>query len=180
MGGPNFELVSDLMRVWVRSDIALADKTLANPQNAVAIMDGEWLTYDSATKLVRPTDITSVNDEVGNNDHLLFPVWSERGRSDVQTIGQMPVIYQGVYEADTTIFDAAVDIGAGDPITAVGQPLKLATISLTTPTGSARLYTGIVGSLYNEAVPAPTHWVGYVVKLPANNGGKLRFYAKAR
>ena len=166
----NFEPVSDFLKEH-RRDFPLADGSLADPSNAVCAIDGEWWILDSAgKKLVRATDITSVGDEPGNNDFLLMPSWAERGRTDVQAMAsrKMPVLFMGDYEIDTRIFNAAVTVGTGAAITTVGQPLKVATITI-----GSRNFSGLVGAAYNEAAPAK--FVGYVTRLPAQNNGKLRF-----
>lgn len=170
----NFEPVSDILPV-VRRNYPLADKTLIQPNNAVVLVDGEWMKINSAGQLLRATDIASVGDEPGNNDFLLVPSWAERGRTDIQATADKvyPVLWMGFWEFDTRIFDAAATVGTGAAITEVGQPLKVATITF-----GGRNFSGLVGALYNEAAPAK--FVGYVTRLPAQNNGKLRFVAGYR
>lgn len=165
----NFEPLSDILPVH-RRDFALADKTLANPLNAVALVDGEWMTINSSLQALRATDVTTPGAEPGNYTFLLNPTFAERGRYDTQAIAgtKFPLLWLGEYEFDTRIFDATTVVGTGAAITLVGQPLKVATITL-----SGRNFTGLVGAVYNEA--APTKFVGYVTRLPTNNSGKLRF-----
>ncbi len=161
----NFEPASDILATQ-RRDFALNDPTLANPLNAVALVDGEWMVINSSYKIVRATAIASVGDPALQTS---YPLIAERGRYDVQANSQrkMPIIFMGDYEADTRIFDAAVSIGSGAPITAAGQPLKVATITIGT-----RNYTGLVG---HGGTADNNPIVGRVTRLPANNGGKLRF-----
>lgn len=158
----NFEPVRDVMPVQ-RADFPLADKTLANPLNAVALVDGEWMVINSDYKMVRASTIGSVGDEATARS---YPLWAERGRYDMQALGKAPLLWLGSWEFDTRIFDAAATPGSGAAITAVDQPLKVATITL-----GSRNYTGIVGhgGSGDSAIV-----VGYVTRLPANNGGKLR------
>jgi hypothetical protein len=78
----------------------------------------------------------------------------------------MPVLWMGAWEFDTRIFDASAAIGTGAAITLVDQPLKVATIAI-----GGRSYTGLVGS---DSTDSGAIVVGYVTRLPANNGGKLR------
>jgi hypothetical protein len=165
----NFEPVSDMMSV-VRRNYPLADKTLIQPNNAVVLVDGEWMTINSAGKLLRATTIGSLGDEPGNYTFILVPSWAERGRTDIQASADKvyPVLWMGSYEFDTRVFDAAATVGTGAPITQIGQPLKVATIAI-----GGRNFTGLVGAVYNEAAPAK--FVGYVTRLPAQNNGKLRF-----
>lgn len=160
----NFEPVTDVNPIH-RRDVALADKTLCDPMNALCLVDGEWMVFDSSAKLVRAADVTTP----GNPAALIsFPLFAERGRYDVQAMAdrKMPILMLGQYEFDTRIFDAVTVVGSGAAITTMLQPVKVATITL-----GARNYVGLLGSAYadNAAI------VGYVTRLPTNNGGKLRF-----
>lgn len=163
----NFTPVSDVLAIH-RRDFPLADKTLANPNNAVCLIDGEWLTLNSSRQLIRPTNIASL----GNNATVLsFPLFMEKGRTDVQamSLAKTMVLWMGVYEFDTRIFDASVTIGSGAPITTMFQPLKVATIAI-----SGRNVSGLVGH-GGSGDTDPMR--GYVTYLPASNGGQLRFRA---
>lgn len=165
----NFEPVSDMLTV-VKRVFPLADKTLIQPLNAVALVDGEWLTTNAAGQLLRATNIAVVGNEPGNYTFGLFPSWSERGRTDIQATADKvyPILWGGFWEFETRIFDAAATVGTGAPITQMWQPLKVATITF-----GGRNFSGLVGAVYNEAAPAK--FVGYVTRLPAQNNGKLRF-----
>ena len=162
----NFEPVSDIMVLWIR-DLPLANPDLANPLNSVAIVDGEWLTLDTNYKWVRATDITSL---ASISTLKSFPCFSELGRSDRLGMSQKKTsaIFRGESEFETRIYDSAV----GTPITYVMQPLKVRTIVIGT-----RNFTGLVGHGGSGDTDAV---VGYVTKLPANNGGKLRFISGYR
>lgn len=167
----NFEPVSDVLPL-TRRDFPLADPTLADPTNtATGTVDGEWMTLNSSYQLVRGASIAAAGNQATVR---CFPLWAERGRYDVQAIAsrKMPVLYLGFYEFDTRIFDAAAVVHAGAAITTVMQPLKVASITIGT-----RVYCGLVGSA-GAADTDPI--VGYVTRLPANNGGKLRFIAGYR
>jgi hypothetical protein len=170
VGRVNFELISDLLDMQ-RRDFPLADTTLADPTGATCLVDGEWMTLDTSYKLVRASTITNLNEEASKRS---FPLFAEKGRYDVRAIAgtKMPVLFIGEYEADTRIFNASADLGSGDPITAVMQPLKVATISIGT-----RYYTGLVG---HGGSGDTSLIVGYVTRLPASNGGKLRFISGGR
>lgn len=166
----NFEPVSDVLPVQ-RRDFPLSDPTLAQPLNAVALVDGEWMTITSTYKLVRAADVTVLGTAGAAGIATLrsFPLFAERGRYDVQAIAgtKMPILFRGEYEFDTRIFDAAAVCGSGAAITTVMQGLKSATIAL-----GGRNYCGLVGhGGAGDASPV----LGYVTRLPAANGGKLRF-----
>lgn len=161
----NFEPASDILATQ-RRDFGLADPSLADPLNAVALVDGEFLRLDNSYKLVRASTIGAAGDPALQSSHVLF---AERGRYDVRSMSEtkMPIIFMGEYEADTRIFSAATVVGSGAAITFAGQPLKVATITV-----GARNYSGLVGH-GGTADPHPI--VGRVTRLPASNGGKLRF-----
>jgi len=165
----NFEPVSDILPVQ-RRDFPLADKTLADPLNAVALVDGEWMTLNTSYQIVRAADITVLGTAgaQGRATVKSFPLFAERGRYDVRAMAdvKMPILWRGEYEFDTRIFDATAVVSGGLAITTVMQPLKVATIVI-----GSRNYVGLVGSQTSDTAPC----VGYVTRLPANNGGKLRF-----
>ena len=165
----NFRPVSDLMMIC-RKDFAVADPTLVNPLNAIALTDGEWLSLNAVGKVQRATNITVLGDVAKT---ICFPMWAERGRTDVQALSarKVPVFYMGQYEAETRIFDATTVVGAGAAMTALLQPVKVATIQATVMGAGVRNFTGLVGASYDDPDPI----VGYITALPANNGGKLRF-----
>jgi hypothetical protein len=88
---------------------------------------------------------------------LSFAVFAERGRSDTQAIGKVPLLYMGAYEADTLIMDATA--------LAHGDPLMVADVTIATLTKSGLKKHGGGAELV----------VGYVLRLPSQNGQKLRF-----
>lgn len=166
----NFEPASDILPVW-KKDLPLADKTLADPLNAVALVDGEWLTLNSAYQWIRAATIAVVGNEATVRSFLCF---NERGRSDRMGMAdkKTTALFRGEYEGDTRIYDAAAAVGAGAAITTVLQPLKVATITI-----GARNFVGLVG---HGGAADTALVVGYVTKLPATNGGKLRFISGYR
>jgi hypothetical protein len=166
----NFEPVSDILPVW-RKDLPLADASLADPTNAVALVDGEWLTIDTNYKWVRAAAVATPGTLATVRSFICF---SERGRSDRMGMADKKTtgLFRGEYEADTRVFDASVALGSGAAITTVLQPLKVATITV-----GSRNYVGLVGhGGSSDASPV----VGYVTRLPASNGGKLRFISGYR
>jgi hypothetical protein len=169
IGRVNFEPVSSLVLVE-RRDYPLADPQLANPVNALALIEGEWLTLVKG-RLVRASNIAQQGDPALA---LSFPLWAERGRYDIQAIAgsKVPILFMGQYEADTRVFDAAAVVAQGAAITRDVQPLKAATITV-----GGRSYCGLVGH-GGAADPAPV--VGHVTRLPAQNGGRLRFRSGGR
>jgi hypothetical protein len=166
----NLEPVTDVLQIW-RKDLPLADKTLADPLNAVALVDGEWMTLNSSYQWVRASVVGTPNDPATVRSFVLF---NERGRSDRMGMADKKTtcLFRGEHESDTRIYDASAVIGSGAAITTVMQPLKVATIAIGT-----RSYSGLVGH-GGSGDTAPI--VGYVTRLPASNGGKLRFISGYR
>lgn len=166
----NLEPCTDVLQIW-RKDLPLADKNLADPLNAVALVDGEWMVLNSSYQWARASDIASLGNAATVRSFVSF---LERGRSDRLGMAdrKQTCLFRGEYETDTRIYDAAVAIGSGAAITTVMQPLKVATIAIGT-----RNYSGLVGH-GGSADTAPV--VGYVTRLPSANGGKLRFISGYR
>jgi len=140
------------VQVLTRRDFSLVDPTLLNPNNANPVEMGEWLMLDSSQyKLIR-------------SDGSL-PSWVsfvERGRSDVQAIGKLTVLFLGGYEAETLIYD--------DTSLVVGSPLKAdAAISYGSFTKAGLKLHGGGGD--------SDHVVGYVMQV--QSGGYLRFIQTA-
>lgn len=164
----NFSPVTSILEVN-RRDFPLADPTLANPMNSIALVDGEWVTINTSYQIVRAT--SDVAAPVPNAASVRsFPVWAERGRTDVQAMSarKVPILWGGFYEIDTRIFDAAAVVHSGAAMTFIMQPLKVATVTF-----SSRSFTGLVGhgGVGSDTDPI----VGYITKLPSSNGGQLRF-----
>lgn len=166
----NLEPCTDVLQIW-RKDLPLAVPGLAEPNNAVALVDGEWVTFTSAYKWARASNVATPSDPALVRS---FVVFHERGRSDSLAMAdrKKTALVRGEYETDTRVYDAALVVGSGAAISTIMQPLKVATISI-----GGRAYSGLVG----HGGSADTHpIVGYVTKLPAGNGGKLRFISGYR
>lgn len=169
----NFTPVRDALPVH-RANFPLADPTIADPLNAVALVDGEWMVVDANYQLARATDVATVGDLAVPGSQA-YPHWNERGRSDVLATGERRtvVLWGGFWEFDSRIFDVAANInGSGNTaIVAVGDALTVCTITIGT-----RNYVGLVG--HDGGVMAggtdTEPIVGYVTRLPINNGGQLR------
>ena len=161
----NLAPVSDVLPLC-RRDFSHSDPTLADPTNPVCAVDGEWFTINSSYQLIRPSAIATPGNAATVRS---FVLWAERGRYDVQASSgrKAPLIWLGESEWDTRIFDAAATVGSGAPITTVLQGVKQATVTI-----GSRNYSGLVGhGGSSDAAPV----LGYVTRLPANNGGQLRF-----
>jgi hypothetical protein len=156
----NFETVSNLMHLQTR-DFPLVDPDLANPFNANALVDGEWMTLTSANKMQRAVDV--VGGSPGDAATLpSWPLWAERGRTDVQARGERAstLLYLGQWEFDTRIFNATSMVLLGR--------VSVAVIAL-----GGKQYSGLVAN-GTVASPGSGITVGIITRLPATNGGKLR------
>src|ERR1700722_9218367 len=162
-----FTPVTDTLPVQ-RPDFPPADQTLCQPTNPVCLIDGEWMTLNSSYQAIRASDITSpgaYQPAGASFPPRSFPLFAEKGRYDIQAMSltKVPLLWRGDYEFDTRIFDASVTVHGGAPITAVMQPLKIATVTF-----SGRNYTGLVGhGALSGGDTDPV--VGYVTKLPTSN-----------
>lgn len=166
----NFQPVREVLPVQ-RANFPLADPAIADPLNAVALVDGEWMALNATgTAIARAADVGTPGDVATG---LSYPVWNERGRSDVLATGERRtvVLWLGSWEFNTRIYDAAAAVSGGAAITTIDQPLKVATITI-----GGRNYVGLVGHGGSPATGgADTEpIVGYVTKLPADNNGQLR------
>jgi hypothetical protein len=136
---------SDLLRIE-RQVAPVADAQLANPQNALCLFDGEWITLNASRAIVRASDVTTLDNP--STSGLVHPLFSERGAGDVQASPGKVMAYitgPSAIRLKTRIYDPAKVVGSGLVISgAYGQGLKVATISLTGPAGT-RNFTGLVG-----------------------------------
>lgn len=170
----NFELVSDGLLIQNKSLPVPATQRniLLDPHSSLVLLDGEWITRNAAGEAIRATDISAVagTEPAVADMYDLYPVLGQVGRTDVQSIGHVVVPYLGEWAADTRVFDVTLVAGAGAAITKIGQPLKVATISLGVGP-SARKASGLVG----HGGSADTAIIVAVVdRLPALNNGRLR------
>jgi hypothetical protein len=153
MAGPNFELITELQTL-TRRDFTIADSTILAPTGALPLVDGEWLEINSSYQLARgATGVQSYSP-------LTFPVHTERGRYDTQAIGKVNVLMLGMYEAETQVMVASgITLGEGLIVNSLASGAHL----------------GRRGLVEQGSATATTLVVGYATKLPASNGGKLRF-----
>lgn len=167
----NFRPVSDVISV-TRRDVVLADPQLVNPNNAASLLDGEWMSLDGNGKCVRAVDVSAAGNELAVTK-LAWPVWAENGRTDLQARAErgVPLLWLNDWEFETRIFDAGAAVGGGAAITAIMQPIKVASLSIGGEFGT-RIVSGLVG--HGGKTDTNGVIVGYVTKLPASNSGWLR------
>ena len=143
-----FELVTEAQTLH-RRVWPLNDPTLAKASTANALLEGEFLFVNDAYKLIR----ASANSKG-------FALFMEKGRYDVQAVSgsRTTVLAGGAYEADTMIFTAAALTLGGD----LGIDAAVDIGDSVTRSGLKNWASGPV--------------IGFVTRLPANNGQKLRFF----
>lgn len=143
--------------------------TLA-PDDADVLRDGEFFKLTSAYKATR----ASTTDGIAGVKAPSWVLYNEKDRSDIVGAAKVSLIFQGSYEADTKLFLAA-DAGDGfalKPVT-LGAPLCIAKGAAVSG-GYAKF-----AALAQLATTKTDFVVGFVTRLPADNGGLLRFYATA-
>jgi hypothetical protein len=135
-----------------RRDVELVDPTLLDPNEADSIIQGEWLKYDgSAGKAIRHSTTT---------ERGAMQVFTPKGDLSGQAIGKTAVLQLHEYEAETTVFEDSLPGGV------MGAPLTVGTITLDTVGG---VHSGLKVAAGGDIV------YGVITRLPADNGGKLRF-----
>lgn len=136
----------------LRASMEVADKDLLNPNvsGKVPLIDGEFLTENSEYKLIRPAASTV--------PAYAYLDW--RGNLEGQAAGKGTILRGGTYEADTIVYDSTS--------LALHSPLMHGAVTVGGGVRSGLLlHTGVNLVL------------GYVTKLAAINGGRLRFIQTA-
>lgn len=135
-----------------RPAMEVADKDLLNPNvsGKVPLMDGEFLAENSEYKLIRAVTQTAP----------AYALIEWKGAYETQASGKVAVLRGGSYEADTIVYDS----------TSLALHSALMHGSVTVA-GQTRC--GLLLRTGSNLI------LGYVTKLPAINGGLLRFIQTA-
>jgi len=148
----NFKLVSEFQTIH-RRPFELAAPAILNPNDVRPLVEGEFLQLDTAYKMARGgNNAGNLTDEATVPSYAYF---AERGRYDTQAIQKGPFLYLGGYEADTLIMDSTSMV--------VGSAVSVFDLDIG---GVIRRGLGLLSAGYE---------IGRVTRLPANNGGFLRF-----
>lgn len=116
MATPYFEFKSDVATL-LRRDFAPVTASDLQPNGSRPLVEGEYLELDTTEfKVKRGGDNNAGTANAATVPS--FPVWAERGRYDVQGLGKVPVIYLGMYEAESQIVDTT-GADEGDALTVV-------------------------------------------------------------
>ena len=131
-----------------RRDVEVASATLIDPNDALALTQGEWVVSNASGKFVR----------VSSQTLGAFQVFTQRGDTSAQAIGKIAVLQLHEYEAETTQF--------ADAITpAIGTALALDAVTIDGVTNRSGFRVAITGD----------YVYAFVTKASADNGGKLRY-----
>lgn len=111
MATQTFELVSPFLTIYAPSkkwDTSQSDLLLGQTSNR--LVTGELLEYFGANSVKRPTSSIG-NADVAGITKFVAAYFSETGRGDIITGGNVPVLQFGPYEADTMLFMRGGDDG---------------------------------------------------------------------
>jgi hypothetical protein len=146
-----FEIILPTLDRLMRMPLEVSDLGLINPNGTspVPLIDGELVFVDANFKWVRATDPTLPS----------FFIIEDRGDYGVQASRKMSAIVGPSFVADTIVFDTA--------IASLGQALDMGTVN-NAAVGSVNR-SGLVAHAGSNKI------LGYVMRLPASNGNRLRF-----
>lgn len=186
----NFQLVSPYLQLETRDfELDFAGRNMPAdilPNTVVedtggdathALVDGEWLMLSGETgKLTRAFGGTfALPDETKPVSMPCFPLYAERGRSELMAISKVPVIWLGSFEVDTHMINFATEFasGVGKRVVVKGgvtPGIKGGTAMSSTVCFSLldlQVYTAAGAKLADDG-----HTVGFVTRSPASNGGR--------
>lgn len=113
MATQTFELVSPFLTIYAPSKKWAGDSSLLLGQTSNRLVTGELLSYVDANGVQRPSVVIGNNATAADNAFGLSvfaaPYFSETGRGDIVTGGNVPVLQFGPFEADTMLFMRAGD-----------------------------------------------------------------------
>jgi hypothetical protein len=146
-----FEIIQPTLDRLMRKPLEVANLGLLNPTGTVPVplIDGEIVQVDASYKWARGTDATKPG----------FFCIEDRGDYGVQASRKLSAILGPTFEADTVVFD---DVG----IVTLGMALMAGTVNNALSGSVARW--GLIPAAVGITL-------GYVTRLPAGNGGRLRF-----
>lgn len=132
MATQTFELVSPFLSVYAPSkkwDTSKSDLLLG--QTSTRLVTGELLEYFGANSVTRPASGITAGQVLDGLTKWVAPYFSETGRGDIVTGGNVPVLQFGPFEADTMLFmrigddSAAINAGAFTGSLAAGAHIDL-------------------------------------------------------
>ncbi|RLA42221.1 MAG: hypothetical protein DRQ64_00090 [Gammaproteobacteria bacterium] len=145
-----FEVVRPSLDKLTRMSLEVADGRLLDPSNTAVVpfIDGEFAQEDATYKWVRAADFARPSSAILE--------W--RGDTGVQASRKLSVLRVGGYEADTIVFDPA--------LTTLGAAVQVGVVN-NAASGSVNR-AGLIASGGGLIL-------GYITRVSASNGGRLRF-----
>lgn len=182
-----FELVSPFLSIYAPSKVWKGDNSLLLGQTANALSTGEILKIDGATYgVLRASATQNDGTAVTITTAPGFAYFSETGRGDVVTSGNVPILQFGPYEADTMIFERDAsgvltsDGTGGTPLSTsdVGKPVGIFGVRHHKDFATADFGTGLyiqsgLGCLNQTQIAAGAKIVGYISRI-TGVGSKMR------
>lgn len=110
MATQTFELVSPFLTIYAPSKkLVSTQSSLLLGQTSNKLLAGELLELTDANGVQRPAFSVNAGGANINLDAAVFPFFSETGRGDIVTSGNVPILQFGPFEADTMLFERAGD-----------------------------------------------------------------------
>ena len=117
MATQTFELVSPFLTIYAPSKKWAGDSSLLLGQTSNRLVTGELLSYTGANGVERVSNnnidaskLMAASAKIKGTDRWVAPYFSETGRGDIVTGGNVPVLQFGPFEADTMLFQRANDV----------------------------------------------------------------------
>lgn len=117
MATQTFELVSPFLTIYAPSKKWVGDSSLLLGQTSNRLVTGELLAYTGANGVDRVSNtnidtslLMQAGQKIKGTDRWVAPYFSETGRGDIVTGGNVPVLQFGPFEADTMLFQRATDV----------------------------------------------------------------------
>lgn len=147
-----FEVIRPTLDELVRSALPLVNPQLVNPhsKSPLPLFPGEFVADAPGGKYDRATDAAKP----------AYAVIEDFGDYGVQASRKLSALRIGSYEANTGLFDPG--------LTTLGAPVMIGDVNVG-DAGNPENHTGLVAHTGSNII------VGYVTKLAAENGGRLRF-----
>lgn len=146
-----FEIIQPTLDRLTRKPLEVANQGLLNPQGVapVPLIDGELVQVTATYKWDRASDASKPS---------FFSI-EDRGDYGVQASRKLSVVMGPTFEADTVVFDT---VG----IVTLGMAVQMGVVN-----------NALSGSLARAGLVASAGGIilGYVLRLPASNGNRLRF-----
>jgi len=182
----NFQLVSPYIDLDVRDfevdfsasgmpkDILAGTQVEDDDATATdALVDGEWMQLTSdGLKVTRATAGAETPVDVPS-----WPLYAERGRTELMALNKVPLIWRGSFEVDTHMYkqeDSALAVGLR--LVAEGVAEAGGTVAVS-QLGTGAFYSVAAALAITADAAACGRTIGFVTRPKANNGDRgMRIY----